>query len=533
MHNDYMLSLEGLELDARRKLVLQEYADNAQYLAELYKFVEQEKITELLNRNPRTLDGQFPNAKFQWLASCNDSEIQRDVAAIVIQRGQGKLDVFVRCDEDEDKITKLLLRLWENQVELKWLTKYNWDVLTNGLDASLMNNCKVLFKRIVIDAIERGATDIHFKPRHDGNKLITELKYRIGSDLVQSELFNLTVEQNNALVSSITSSLTDTISLDLIHEKGVSTKIGDVFGDGTVSIRFTANRTTGSAVYLVGRIQQAKTFSFTIDSLGFSDDTQDMLQHITTKRTGLTLITGSIRTGKNTTAFALANEMVKQPINIVSYEAPIEVYMPFTQIEYNGETEGLLNAIRLAKKQDVNIAFLNEIPDKAVAVAVQDLVNSSIHVITTFHLDRLFHLPYKLKEFYGEEYKNVISQINAVINQKMFSKACKECTEVVSCERYQDKLWYGLIKNENNLPSSHGCEACGWTGELKSEVQPYTEYLYFNDRIKSELLKCNEPYEMEAFLKEELKRQGHDFETVLLNAIKSHEILPTGLNMIV
>ena len=53
--------------------------------------------------------------------------------------------------------------------------------------------------------------------------------------------------------------------------------------------------------------------------------------------------------------------MVKLPIKLVSYEYPIEVLMPVSQVDYANNEEILLNAIRLAKKQDVNVAFLNEI----------------------------------------------------------------------------------------------------------------------------------------------------------------------------
>lgn len=83
--------------------------------------------------------------------------------------------------------------------------------------------------------------------------------------------------------------------------------------------------------------------------------------------------------------------------------------MPFTQVDYGGDESTLLNAVRLAKKQDVNVAYINELPNKEVAFSVRDLVNSSVYVLTTMHMDRLWHLPYKLKEYYGDQFKDVIS----------------------------------------------------------------------------------------------------------------------------
>ena len=72
----------------------------------------------------------------------------------------------------------------------------------------------------------------------------------------------------------------------------------------------------------------------------------------------------------------------------------------------------------------ISCGFSHEIPDKSIVFGIQDLVNSSIGVITTTHLDRIWNLPYKLKEYFGETYKDMISQINGVVNQKMFIKQC-------------------------------------------------------------------------------------------------------------
>lgn len=78
---------------------------------------------------------------------------------------------------------------------------------------------------------------------------------------------------------------------------------------------------------------------------------------------------------------------------MISYDSPIEVLMPFPQVDYKDDPKRLLDCVRLAKKQDIDIAFLNEIPSKDVAFAVKDLVTSSIGVITTLHLNRIWDLP--------------------------------------------------------------------------------------------------------------------------------------------
>ena len=68
-----------------------------------------------------------------------------------------------------------------------------------------------------------------------------------------------------------------------------------------------------------------------------------------------------------------------------------------------------------------------------------------------------------------------------------------------------------------------GCDKCE-NGELKGTIQPYCEMMLLNDDIKSELLKCNHPYEMEAYIKDYMLSKQLSFEFSLTKAVDDGEI---------
>lgn len=385
--------------------------------------------------------------------------------------------------------------------------------LSRNPQLRLCTDSDLIFKRILIEALRLHATDIHFDVRHVNMKPEYTVSYRQDASLYDMNLFKLTQEDNRNIISRLIENNTSAISLDLLTSNGVVSNASNILGDDNIELRVSANSVL-DGYHCVIRIQQKETFNFSIGKLGFHNRVMRDLNTITKKRSGITFITGAIRTGKNTTAFALANEIEKSPVKIISYESPIEVLMPFTQLDYFGNEDALLNAVRLAKKQDINVAFINEIPNKEVAFAVLDLVNSSIHVITTMHMDRIWHLPYKLKEYYGDEYKNVISQINGVFNQKMFGICCDKCRSEILVSSVHDAAKEDFLhaKGFSKIFKSTGCEHCNFTGKVTGKNQPYAEHLIFSDALKSRLLSCNQPFEMESVIKTEVRQREQTLE---------------------
>lgn len=446
-------------------------------------------------------------------------------------------DIYIRIEEKYDV---LVSKLSDNDVEivLDYYTDVDVDYLLIDPVFNLKNvsivyvtpvnylqlsgrarftyDALAVFRRYLFEAIKVGATDIHFDVIHENGKVFYPVAFRIGGRYVRKEVIPVDADLNKGMISALVAKKTAANELDLLAAEGVTTSVNNALAD--VDLRMSAGQAVDGYHY-VARIQKKSTVSLHINELGFDNEVLDAIERVSAKRNGLTLITGEVRSGKNTTAFAMANKIVNDEVKIISYESPIEVLMPFTQVDYKSDESILLNSIRLAKKQDVNIAFINEIPNKQVAFAAQDLVNSSVHVITTLHIHRLWHLPYKLREYYGDNYKDVLSQINIVINQKMFPKACPHCRHQVLTEAVEDRhirdylTQHGIKTVWKNI----GCEYCNGVGKILNSNQPYAEFVVFTDELISKLLSCDAPFQMEMVLREAVHE--HSLEKYMLDGI--------------
>lgn len=435
------------------------------------------------------------------------------------------LNVICPIFQDKHNQTAINLALNQYDINFKYVTLVNFLEL-KGEDLKQFYKPEILFKRIVTEVLLLHATDVHFSVLHEDGTLKYPIQYRLGSKLHVLSLFELNGTLNESMIKYIISHKTDSLSLDLDSSAGVTTSISDLFTSRSVELRISANSVRGGYRCVI-RMQEKTTTSLHIDELGFDSSITEGLYGLANKVNGITFITGAIRTGKNTTAFALANEMLKRPISIISYDSPIEVLMPFPQVDYKEDPDKLADCVRLAKKQDIDIAFLNELPSKKVAFAVSDLVNSSVGVITTIHLNRIWDLPLRLYEYYGDSYKDVILQINGVVNQKMFNLLCPNCRRLMKVSEIPDKVIrdYLSLNNVTEAYSADKCPNCfDWrtddSGFIISKNQPFAEFIIFTPEFKQDLLQCNTTWEMSLLIKEFVTKNNNNLEYYMLDAIK-------------
>ena len=518
----------GLQKEVVKIFESKIYSDNTELITdlEIYKFMSRNEIL-------KHLKFEFPELIFENVKSVNRKEefltIEGRYGILLDHIDSKSVKVIKSVFQTLDQ-TNLELDLKQfKEIEIVNITDVNFRELSEyGYRPKY--DPMILFKRILIEVIKLNGTDLHFGVIHRNMRAEYPIQYRVNGDLYDLDLFTLDKELNHSIISTLVETKTSANSLDLSLPAGITANSSDILDNGNVELRIAANKVK-DGLQCVIRIQEKKTFSYTIDSLGFSKEAQDFLMWLSKKRSGITLITGAIRTGKNTTAFALANEMIKYPIKMIDYSSPIEVLMPFNQVDYLADENNLLACVRLAKKQDVNVAFLNEIPSKEVAFAVKDLVNSSIHVITTIHMDRIWHLPYKLNEYYGDSYKDVISQINGVMNQKMFDVMCPNCREVYPTSSIRDLAKKAFLEERGlqNVWVAKGCEKCistvkhsghNKTGSVIGANQPYVEFLRFDDKLKSRLLACDHAWQMEEIIKEVVRENKNTLEDTMFDGIQ-------------
>lgn len=481
---------------------------------------------------------------FAWVKIDPTPEEFKSIAekhGVLIEKGR-ELVVYVPLDLTLDN-SLLAIDIPNYTIKYKFIPSCNYKMVKAEMRGSLLSphlpdfkpfltsrladfHPLLVFKEIILDCISKAGTDVHFESCYgDDKRPKHRIKYRVNRKL---ELANFDIDYNmmHAIIQSVIGKLTTTSAADLDSPEGVVTEVRDLFSDGSCDLRITGSR-VDAGYYMVFTVQTVDTTTKTLKELGFPQQDYAKIMEISKRITGLTLVTGKMRTGKNTTIFAMLNEMDTETQRIIEYSNPIENHMSFPQLNYRGDTKLLKKYIERAKKQDIDIAVLNEIPNSEVAFAVRDLVNSAVCVITTTHIDRVWHLPYKLDEFFGSDYKTIVSQLNAVINHKMF--------RLWHCERMQKRAI-----NRDASPFEKWCANQGVRQYFVPEegypitytLQPLTEILIITDEMKSAMVNFDEIWRAENMLQHHTKTQNEILEKKVASYINEGKMALSELRQL-
>lgn len=495
------------------------------YNLELYDFVHREELIRVMNSkgfNVKSIDVYSPVPVYVTLYE-KIKEIEKENPVISEIRGKDSV-LFISDVFNQQQVERLAVQVTVSDVSLDSVTPRNFELLK---DPSISPDWdyRVLLRRIVLDCIDKKGRDIHIGVKTMEYGLKYYVKFRIADMLEEFDLFQIDRSINKELIFGLVSSDTNAFSQDLDTKHGVEASVIDLFGDKKVSLRVSAMKVNGG-YKCVCRVQQFTTTSLKINELGFSKDIQDDLLFVSQKKGGLTMITGAMNTGKNTTAFGMINDMIKRPeLAIADYSSPVEVSMPVDQVDYKGDPVYLRNLVRLSRKQDLDVLHINELADEQVALAAMGLVYSSVHVITTTHINRIWHLPHKMKEFFGDGFKSIFTQMNACFNQRMFKKQCPHCKVHAAVSELGNPHFKKILQDHgvDFYYLRQGCSECEGP-DRKVFIQPYMERFVMDEELLAALMRVDLPYEMEEVIREYVKSKKYNLEYTLSKAVERGDI---------
>lgn len=508
----------------------------------LYDYNELMFVAELYNlvSNENLMDSLDPKKN---LMAYLKKEIIHDRFISIADAVHEQGFFFAKYDEINNKV--FLVTSMENianhtielyfsdcKVDIRAVTPLNYKLLKEGHEPSHYYNPSVIFFRIIADAIEQKATDVHFLAyKLDESKTSFPVEYRTGNSLVPRSLFPIDARLNSEMIKEVITTRTSFQVTDIDVLAGVGASIHNPFYCFGNDLRVNVTKTVSGYTYTI-RIMGAGDLVTDIENLGFKPKVNSVLDRVTRSSNGLTLVTGPQRSGKNTTLFAILNKMIARPIKIVDYSSPVETLLPIIQVDYKGNPDYLDSLVKSCKKHDVDVALINELPNKDIADSVYDLVNSSVGVMTTFHINRIWHLCYKLKEYFGDNIYNLFTNINYVFNQKIFIKQCPHCQETYQLDKhsglYPEVLELAEKYNVTSYKESKGCEKCKHTGVV-SGIQPYVEYLIFDEDFRTKLFNCSTLYEMELLIKDKVRKENTCLEHFVLEDINAGILHPNQL----
>lgn len=192
--------------------------------------------------------------------------------------------------------------------------------------------------------------------------------------------------------------------------------------------RFDLRTSTIPGIYgekIVIRLLPVSTVKYSMEELGFAPEHVTVIRKHIFKKSGLILFTGPTGSGKTTSLYAILNELLSEPINIITIEDPVEYRLDsITQVEVN-ELAGISfsSALRAVLRQDPDVILIGEIRDSETAQIAARAAQTGHLVLATLHCNTAFESLKRLQSL-GVETDDCISALKLVISQRLVQRRC-------------------------------------------------------------------------------------------------------------
>ncbi|WP_196137145.1 GspE/PulE family protein [Aliikangiella sp. G2MR2-5] len=341
-----------------------------------------------------------------------------------------------------------------------------------------------LMQSIIVEAISRGASDIHLHPRKDH----LDLLLRLDGNLVPIRQINLSLHQ--ALISRIKILGRMDISEHRLPQDG---RIELRYGDSNIDMRISIMPTIFGESAVIRVLDSGKGL-LSLDQLGFNDKDTEQLQHMLHASYGMVLVTGPTGSGKSTTLYAALTELINQGPHIITVEEPVEYQIDgVTQIPVNHKTGyTFARALRNILRHDPDIIMIGEIRDSETAkIAVESALTGHL-VLSTLHTNSAASTITRLLEIGVHSYL-LKDALVGVIAQRLVRKICTHCKqEAVVKSAILEVIGAG---QDETFFEGKGCKSCHGTG-VSGRMAVY-EMLVMSSAIKQAISDNKSALELE------------------------------------
>ncbi|HEX7341909.1 MAG TPA: type IV-A pilus assembly ATPase PilB [Rhodanobacteraceae bacterium] len=343
-----------------------------------------------------------------------------------------------------------------------------------GVDANKIDDTPVVkfVNKVLLDAIKRGASDIHFEPFE------TQYRVRVRMD----GILHIMAKAPILLASRISSRLKVMSGLDIAEKR--------VPQDGRIKLNLTKTKSidfrvstlpTLAGEKIVLRILDASAAKMGIDKLGYEEDQKQLYLNAIKKPYGMVLVTGPTGSGKTVSLYTALNILNVEGTNISTVEDPVEIRVDgINQVQQNvkrGMT--FARALRSFLRQDPDVIMVGEIRDLETAEIAIKAAQTGHMVLSTLHTNDAPQTISRLMNMGIAPY-NITSSVSLVIAQRLVRRLhdCKRPLklppEALLAEGFtQEEVDAGITIYE-----PVGCDGCteGYKGRVGIyQVMPMLE----------------------------------------------------------
>ena len=343
----------------------------------------------------------------------------------------------------------------------------------SGVDAKGDDTPVVRFvNKVLVDAIRRGASDIHFEPYE------TEYRVRLRIDGLLKQVAKVPVK----LQARIAARLKVMAQLDIAEKR--------VPQDGRIKLNLSKTKQIDFRVStlptlfgekVVLRILDASAAKLGIDKLGYEEDQKKLFLDAVRKPYGMVLVTGPTGSGKTVSLYTALNILNDEQRNISTVEDPVEIRVPgINQVQMNikrGMT--FAAALRSFLRQDPDVIMVGEIRDLETAEIGIKAAQTGHMVLSTLHTNDAPQTIARLMNM-GVAPFNITSSVTLVIAQRL-ARRLHDCKKEVSLPEHAllaEGFTHEEIAGGMKIYDAVGCADCteGYKGRTGIyQVMPMSE----------------------------------------------------------
>ncbi len=338
-----------------------------------------------------------------------------------------------------------------------------WAQVEKELQDASGNVAKFVYK-IITDAIDAKASDIHIEPR------LSYYVVRVRADGILKKVLEIPGSIEQAVITRFKVLARMNIAE---HRRPQDGTFSIKYNDRMYDFRINTLPVSGKEKVVIRILAPAvslKTSGEKMVIAGASEEDIEKIHDMVQCPNGIILTSGPTGSGKTTTLYTILKSLNKEDVNITTIEDPIEIKLEgINQSQVNPKADiTFASCMRAILRQDPDIILIGEIRDfETLEVAISAALTGHL-VLSTVHTNSAAATVTRLIEMGAKDYL-VSSTLTGVIAQRLVRKLCDNCKEAyfpteeevkhitTDPEKQQELLKTKLYRKK-------GCKECGYLG---------------------------------------------------------------------